>query len=185
VDLDLYRRTLEDAKAEMHLLLQERRITEERIAKLAPVIEYLSALCDELPSPPPDLPISNAPDATGLSDAIRFAFRAAVPGSLTPTEVRDKLREGKFNLDKYKNELPPIHNTLLRLKENGEIEEIERANGDRAYKWVSNLKRALLEMEQPPPGVSVGRAMTPDAKGTKWVARARDSKWIAKTTKNR
>lgn len=146
MDIELYKRTLEDAKAEMSLLLQQRRVTEERISKLAPVIEYLSPLCDELPSAPPTVPQSSQLDL-GLSDAIRLAFRSALPASLTPTEVRDKLKESGFNLDKYANELPPIHNTIARLKEQGEIEEVVAPSGGKAYMWVSSLKRALLELQ--------------------------------------
>jgi hypothetical protein len=155
VDIELYKRTLEDAKAEMSLLLQQRRVTEERISKLAPVIEYLSPLCDELPSAPPG-PLPSQLDM-GLSDAIRLAFKSVLPASLTPTEVRDKLKESGFNLDKYANELPPIHNTIARLKEQGEIEEVVAPSGSKAYRWVSSLKRAMLELQ---PQVSLGIAET-------------------------
>lgn len=146
MDIDLYKRTLEDAKAEMGLLLQQRRVVEERISKLAPIIEYLSPLCDELASISPDLPMPSQLD-TGLSDAIRLAFKSVLPASLTPTEVRDKLRASGFNLDKYANELPPIHNTIMRLWKQGEIEEDVPRREGKTYRWVSSLKRALLEIE--------------------------------------
>src|SRR5229473_2783332 len=130
----------------MGSLLQQRRVIEERISRLAPVIEYLAPLCDELPSLPPDLPMPSQLD-TGLSDAIRLAFKSVLPDSLTPTEVRDKLRESGFNLDKYANELPPIHNTIMRLLKQGEIEESVPRREGKTYRWVSSLKRALLEIE--------------------------------------
>jgi hypothetical protein len=147
MEVSTYRQTLEAAKSEMGELLMQRKEIDERISKLAPVIEYLSVLCDEILPPPPDLEMPSDLATESLSYAIRLAFKAAVPGSLTPTEVRDQLRAANFNLDKYENELPPIHNTIKRLKGQGEIEEIARANGERAYKWVSSLKRALLQME--------------------------------------
>ncbi len=147
MELNTYRQTLETAKSEMGELLLQRKAIDERIGKLAPVIEYLSVLCDELSSPPPDLEIPGELPTESLSYEIRLAFKAAIPGSLTPTEVRDRLKEANFNLDKYENELPPIHNTIKRLKEQGEIEEVSRPNGERAYKWISSLKRALLEIE--------------------------------------
>jgi hypothetical protein len=141
---ETYKQTLETAKAEMGELLRQRKEIESRIGKLAPVIEYLSLLCDQLP--PSDLPMPSELDI-GLSDAIRMAFRSVLPESLTPTEVRDKLRESGFNLDRYANELPPIHNTIIRLLKNGEIEESVPKRDGKAYKWVSSLKRALLEIE--------------------------------------
>lgn len=175
MEIELYKRTLEDAKAEMGSLLQQRRAIEERISMLAPVIEYLSPLCDQLPSLPPELPMPSQLD-TGLSDAIRLAFKSALPASLTPTEVRDKLRESGYNLDKYANELPPIHNTITRLLKQGEIEESAPRREGKTYRWISSLKRALLEMEpnsygftgslaematMPPVVVESGRAISP------------------------
>jgi hypothetical protein len=142
-----YKRTLESAKAEMSELVRQKNEIEARVAKLAPVIEYLAVLCDDKPNMPlPDKPITSDSEL-GLTDAIRLAFKSAVPNSLTPTEVRDKLKEIGFPLDKYKSELPPIHNTISRLKEKGELEEYPKPNGEKALRWVSSLKRALLEME--------------------------------------
>jgi hypothetical protein len=140
-----YKQTLETAKAEMGELLRQRKEIDARIGKLAPLIEYLSALCDQV-LPPPDLPMPSELDL-GLSDAIRLAFKSVAPEPLTPTEVRDKLRASGFNLEKYANELPPIHNTIQRLLKNGEIEEDASKRDGKAYKWVSSLKRALLEIE--------------------------------------
>ncbi len=143
---DSYKKTLETAQAEVGELLRQRNEIDARIGKLAPVIEYLSVLCDEIQSSLPDLPMPSQLEM-GLSDAIRLALRSAIPGSLTPTQIRDKLRESGFNLDKYANELPPIHNTIARLKEQGEVDEIIKPGGEKAYKWVSSLKRVLLEIE--------------------------------------
>jgi hypothetical protein len=171
MDMDLYRQTLADAKAELAQLLQERRILEERISKLVPVIEYLSALCDELPSLSPDLQQPSATDI-GLSDAIRLAFKAAAPNALSPTDVRDKLKQSGFHMDRYKYELPPIHNTINRLKANGELEDLDKPNGEKGYRWVSSLKRLLAEVDSP-------------RIGSKWISRARASKWTDKRQKNK
>jgi|HubBroStandDraft_6_1064221.scaffolds.fasta_scaffold94957_3 hypothetical protein len=171
MDTELYKQTLANAKVEMAQLLQERRITEERISKLAPVIEYLSALCDELPSLPPDLPQPSAGDI-GLSDAIRLAFKAAAPNPLSPTDVRDKLKQSGFHMDRYKYELPPIHNTINRLRANGEIEDFDKSDGEKAFRWVSSLKRILAEVDSP-------------RIGSKWISRARDSKWTANKQKDK
>jgi len=179
-----YKKTLEAAKAEMNELLRQRNEIDSRIGKLAPVVEYLSALCDELPGPPPEPPIHID---VGLTDAIRQVFNAARPASLTPTEVRDKLRESGFNLDRYANELPPIHNTINRLLKNGEIEEDVPRREGKCYKRVSTFKRALLEIE---PNIYGGARMgrlkdmigaqlqteqailPPDTKKESWISRA-------------
>ncbi len=154
-----YKHTLEAAKAEMNELLRQRKDIDTRIGKLAPVIEYLSVLCGEILSLPPDLPTPSQIDM-GLSDAIRLALKSALPASLTRTEVRDKLREAKFNLDKYTHALSVIHNTIARLKVQGEVEEIAKPNGAKAYRLVSSLKRALLEIEPSKYGVRLAALVT-------------------------
>jgi hypothetical protein len=139
-----FRQTLETAKDEMARLLRERKVIDDRLSKLAPLVDYLSALCDPTPL---ETPVPSASDV-GLSDAIRFAFRSGSPRlGLTATDVRDNLRENGFHLDKYANELPPIHNTIARLEKAGEIELVLRPDGAKAHRWVSGLKRAILEME--------------------------------------
>ena len=53
---------------------------------------------------------------------------------LTPTQVRDRMAEMGYDLGKYKHVMPPIHNTLKRMKEAGEIKEVEGLGGiGRAY----------------------------------------------------
>src|SRR4029077_6014915 len=70
----------------------------------------------------------------GLTEAIRWVFRQPLLMPLTPTQVRDKLAEMGYELDKYKHVMPPIHNTLKRMKEAGEIREVEGIGGrGRAY----------------------------------------------------
>jgi hypothetical protein len=48
---------------------------------------------------------------------------------LTPTGVRDHLAQMGYELDKYKHVMPPIHNTLKRMKEAGEIREVDNVGG--------------------------------------------------------
>ena len=139
-----FAQALEAAKAEMAKLLKERAKIEDRLSKLAPFVEYLAALCE----PVSQEPVQPSIHDIGLSDAMRLAFKSAVPSiGLTPTEVRDKLREQGFHLERYKSELPPIHNTIARLEKAGELEPVTRADGVRAHRWVSGLKRILQDLE--------------------------------------
>ena len=67
----------------------------------------------------------------GLTEAIRWVFRQPdthfLP--LTPTQVRDQLAKMGYDLSKYAYVMPPIHNTLNRMKEAGEIKEVEGMGG--------------------------------------------------------
>jgi hypothetical protein len=65
----------------------------------------------------------------GLTEAIRWVFRQPLLVPLTPTGVRDRLAEMGYELEKYKHVMPPIHNTLKRMKEAGEIKEVDGVGG--------------------------------------------------------
>src|SRR5690348_3081213 len=70
----------------------------------------------------------------GLTEAIRWVFRQTLLLPLTTTQVRDRMAEMGYDLGKYKHVMPPIHNTLKRMKEAGEIREVEGIGGiGRAY----------------------------------------------------
>ena len=71
----------------------------------------------------------------GLTEAIRWVFRQPLVLPLTPNQVRDRMAEMGYDLEKYKHVMPPIHNTLKRMKEAGEIEEVDGIGGiGRAYR---------------------------------------------------
>lgn len=141
----IFRQSFEAAKDEVAKLLRERKAIDERLAVLTPLVEYLSGVLRD--NPPVEAPVPSALDL-GLTDAIKQEFKSAAPmNGLTPTETRDRLREHGFNLDKYVNELPPIHNTIARLEKAGELEPIVRPDGTKAHRWVSSLKRAVAEVE--------------------------------------
>jgi len=141
-----YRKTLEAARSDLANLLAEQKRINEKIGKLAPVIQYLAQLCDEPVGG--DLESMAVGPDLGLTDAIRFVLKAAAGRPVPPTEVRDLLAHSGFNLAKYANPLPPIHNTLKRLKESKEIEEIEGPTG-KAYRWVSEYADLLAPMPLP------------------------------------
>ena len=140
MELDTYKQALDVARRNMDRLLQEREVMDAEISKLTAVIESLTILCEGQTDV--ELLVQSQALAENLRDAMRLTFKAALPSSLSPTQVRDKLREGGFPLDRYKYELPPIHNTIARLEAAGEIEAADRPDGEKAYKWVSVLRRA-------------------------------------------
>jgi hypothetical protein len=65
----------------------------------------------------------------GLTEAIRWVFRQPLMLPLTPTQVRDHLAKMGYDLEKYAHVMPPIHNTLKRMKEAGEIKEVDGLGG--------------------------------------------------------
>ena len=115
---------------------QENEI-QEQISHWGPIVEKLATLAGE--QVPTDIQLrlnalNNAKRASevedlGLTDAIRWVFKQPIILPLTPTDVRDRLAELGFDLSKYAHMMPPIHNTLKRMKENGEIVEVDAPLG--------------------------------------------------------
>jgi hypothetical protein len=122
----------------LELLRQESEI-KQQISHWGPIVEQLARLSGEVVEP--DIAgrikelkqaqgsASGAGQEMGLTEAIRWVFRQPLLLPLTPTQVRDRLAEMGYELDKYKHVMPPIHNTLKRMKEAGEIREVDNVGG--------------------------------------------------------
>ena len=134
----------ESARDRLKELLRQEIETKEQISHWGPIVEQLARLTGETV----DLDIASrinelkqdkeSPQGVGqemgLTEAIRWVFRQPLMLPLTPTQVRDRMAEMGYDLGKYKHEMPPIHNTLKRMKEAGEIKEVEGLGGiGRAY----------------------------------------------------
>src|SRR5260221_12702745 len=120
----------------LELMRQETKI-KDKISHWGPIVEQLARLCGEAVDPEITSRINQLKQANeagagqemGLTEAIRWVFRQPLMLPLTPTQVRDRLAEMGYELDKYKFVMPPIHNTLKRVKEAGEIKEVEGIGG--------------------------------------------------------
>jgi len=127
----------------LELLKQETEI-KDQISHWGPIVEQLARLSGETVDPDiasrinklkqDEASAQGAGQEMGLTEAIRWVFRQPLVLPLTPTQVRDRMAEMGYDLDKYKHVMPPIHNTLKRMKEAGEIREVEGVGGiGRAY----------------------------------------------------
>ena len=125
------------------LVRQEAEI-KQQISHWGPIVEQLAKLTGEMVEPDiasrinelkqAEASAQGAGQEMGLTEAIRWVFRQPLLLPLTPTQVRDRMAEMGYDLSKYKHVMPPIHNTLKRMKEAGEIREVEGLGGiGRAY----------------------------------------------------
>jgi hypothetical protein len=122
----------------LELLRQETEI-KQHISHWGPIVEQLAKLTGEMVEPDIASRINELRQAEsgeagagqemGLTEAIRWVFRQPLMLPLTPTQVRDHMAEMGYDLSKYKHVMPPIHNTLKRMKEAGEIKEVEGLGG--------------------------------------------------------
>jgi hypothetical protein len=134
----------ESARERLKELVRQEIEVKEQISHWAPVVEQLARLTGETLDhdiasrinelKQSEAAASGAGHEMGLTEAIRWVFRQPLLLPLTPTEVRDRMAEMGYDLSKYKFVMPPIHNTLKRMKEAGEIREVEGIGGiGRAY----------------------------------------------------
>jgi hypothetical protein len=134
----------ESARGRLRELVRQETEIKEQITHWGPVVEQLARLTGETFDPDIASRINElkkdeasaqaAGQEMGLTEAIRWVFRQPLLLPLTPTQVRDRMAEMGYDLSKYKHVMPPIHNTLKRMKEAGEIREVGGLGGiGRAY----------------------------------------------------
>jgi hypothetical protein len=137
----------QSARDKLKDLLRQEVEIKEQISHWGPIVEQLARLTGEIldadiasrinelrQTEAGGAGAAGAGQEMGLTEAIRWVFRQPLLLPLTPTQVRDRMAEMGYGLDKYKHVMPPIHNTLKRMKEAGEIREVEGLGGiGRAY----------------------------------------------------
>src|SRR5438309_3531613 len=134
----------ESATERLKELLKQEIEVKDQISHWGPVVEQLARLSGETIDhdiasrinelKQDEASAQGAGQEMGLTEAIRWVFRQPLLLPLTPTQVRDRMAEMGYDLSKYKHVMPPIHNTLKRMKEAGEINEVEGIGGiGRAY----------------------------------------------------
>jgi hypothetical protein len=129
----------ESAREKLKELLRQEIELKEKISHWGPIVEQLARLSGEtidhdIASRINELKqdqesAQGAGAEMGLTEAIRWVFRQPLLLPLTPTQVRDRMAEMGYDLSKYKHVMPPIHNTLKRMKEAGEIREVDAVGG--------------------------------------------------------
>lgn len=148
-----YRESLDQARAELAKVMQERDALNTRIAALTRSIEGLAVLCDESDYSVGLVPASTTTPVTpdlGISDAIRNILAAALMPVSVP-EIRDALVQDGFDPATYANILTVIHNTLRRLERQGEAHLVRTAFGG-SGRWAAGpAPQAKEEIVRPDP----------------------------------
>ena len=123
-----YRKALNSARAEYEKLIQQRVDLENRILHLKQTITSLAALCgiDEPKTRRSNGNVASFPPATSITSATRQILNET-DSPLTPTGLRDALVQRGIDVTEYANPLAVIHNTLRRLKRQGEAIQVSGA----------------------------------------------------------
>ena len=130
-------RMYESARERLLDLLKQEKEAKDQISHWVPIVEQLAKLSGATVDPEIMSRINELNNVNeagvgqemGLTEAIRWVFQQPLVLPLTPTQVRDRLAEMGYDLEKYAHVMPPIHNTLKRMKEAGEIKEVEGLGG--------------------------------------------------------
>jgi hypothetical protein len=136
---------LAKAKTKLDQLVSDRTKIEKEIIDWKRVVDSLTVVSEESPD---ELPADvNLDERLGLTMKFTDGVRKALQftnGSLTAPQIRDQLVKIGFDFSKYKQELVPLHNTLKRLEEQGEVESVRNAQGQiTGYKWIDEIEQAL------------------------------------------
>jgi hypothetical protein len=130
-----YRTALSTAVAEYERLGEERRQIDDRLSHLAQTISALSRLLGLVATQP-----------LGLTDACRMIYRnAGVP--MSPTEVRDRMKEVGIDLSVYSNEMAAIHTVIRRLHDAGELRLVTTSPGKNVYAWQKPTRAVAIGPE--------------------------------------
>jgi hypothetical protein len=154
--MDTINKALSTAKAKLDELVEARKKIDREIVDWKKVLDSLSVVSGEVNEElPPDIDIAGVSSALKLSftDGIRTVLQIT-PGPMTAPQIRDRLITNYgFDFSKYRQELVPVHNTLKRLEEQGEVETIRREGQGVSYRWITPIERALKDV--PTPGSTV------------------------------
>ena len=142
-----YKHTLEDAKARFQDLAQQRDAIDREMQALMRIIEGAQIVTS--PAEPISIsPLTADSDAEGFTKTVRLVLaRSRAP--LIPTEVRDALDMMGVEASSPKVLLIQVHNTLRRLFEREEIEQVPR-DGKMAYRMLTIGDHLVRTVRQHP-----------------------------------
>jgi hypothetical protein len=128
-------KTLNNLVAQLKESTEALREAEKSVSGLTAAIRALAQVCeDEEVKTAYLLALEEISGKPGFVDAVRSALRAA-RNIQTATEIKGTiLLMKKLDLSVYSNPMASIHTTLRRMKEKGEIEEVQNDKGERAYR---------------------------------------------------
>lgn len=153
-----YYKVLRSAREEYEFLVQKRVELENRILHLKQTIAGLVALCEQNGETSPSNGTAPAfPLFTKLTSGTRQVL-AQADSPMHPPELRDALVHLGLNVAQYANPLAVIHNTLIRLRRQGEAVRVSGA-------WVLTDKGRLaskidlMDMQVPPLPAKAGKKL--------------------------
>jgi hypothetical protein len=154
VMVDPINAALETAHQKLNQLLTDRVRIDKEIVEWKQLVDSLLAVSQSDESDPSDVELGDfiarelGTKALKFTDGVRMVLsqNASRKVPISVPEIRDQLINLGFDFAKYAQQLVPIHNTLKRLEEQGEVTPLKNEEGQTlGYKWISPIERALNE----------------------------------------
>lgn len=151
---ELFKTALAEAETKLDQLLTEEAAIEQRhseidieIAKITDKIGHLAAL--SAPQSGFRARFMRNNRELGITTAVENVLKAA-EGSLTVSEVKDRLKHFGFDPNNYKNLMATLHVVLDRMKKSEQVFGETNPRGRKVYQWNPNYSllrfdRRLLE----------------------------------------
>lgn len=140
--------TMDDLRAELFDLVSRRNAIETRIVQVSNAIEGLARVLEDPVEQGKYLDeVRGVTARVGFSSAVRSTL-ALKPNS-TPIQIRDFIDEHAWmDLSSYSNPLASIHTTLRRMKEAGDVQEIDgkfKLTRDTSHPLDKTSRRPMVE----------------------------------------
>jgi hypothetical protein len=136
-----YSEMMAELEGELSRAMDERERVEARIDTLLTAIESVKSLAEE--SDEEVIQPPSAPEA-GFTEKVRAVLNLNMAKSFTPVEIRDVLIDNERDADP-KVMLIHIHNTVKRLRRQGEVEIVMRPDGNRGYRAKSIMAKDAMD----------------------------------------
>ncbi|HEV3275673.1 MAG TPA: hypothetical protein VG860_02555 [Terriglobia bacterium] len=127
-----YAKTWQQIFSDRGELAEKRTNLETELSEVKNQISHLDEILSHM-APLVGVAYNQKISALGITDAIRTILRGSME-RMSPTDVRDNLRENDFDLSGYTAPMASIYKVLSRLYESGEIVQ-EREDGKVFYRW--------------------------------------------------
>jgi hypothetical protein len=95
--------------------------------------------------------VGPAPFGGKLAEACREVLKRNVGRSMAPTEIRDGLKQIKYNTEKHSNLLASIHSVMRKMADSDEVKEVRSKtskDGSTRYYWTGDKDAGTLKNTQ-------------------------------------
>ncbi len=138
-------KTMDEMLAKLADATQAYAEAQKAVAEYTTAIRALAQVCeDEEVKATYLLKLEELSGKPGFLDAIRSVLKVH-QNALTPKEIRSWINMGKkLDLSGYSNPMASIHTTLRRMKEYGEVEEIQGPKGEKAFRLTGKRRVTVI-----------------------------------------